>query len=324
MHILGIDIAKEKFDVVLLGGQQSLRGQFDNDEAGYAQLGRWLQKRRVEQLHACMEATGVYWEEVALFLHEAGYQVSVVNPKLIKRHAESIMQRNKTDRQDAATIADYCLRQTPALWSPSPAANRRLRALVRHLQALKEDRTRQINRFKAATSEPAVRQLIEAHLYFLNQQIATLEQEIADHIDNDPALKEDKALLTSIPGIGDLTAALFMAEVPEVTRFQQAGQLAAYAGLTPGQKQSGASIHKPARLVKWGNSYLRCGFYMPALSAFRFNPLIADLRERLLQRGKSKMTVVVACMRKLLHLAYGVLKTRLPFDPNHTVNVQSV
>ena len=323
MHTLGIDIAKEKFDVSLLGGRQAVAGQFDNDTAGFERLQRWLQKRQVAQVHACMEATGAWWEEMALFLHEAGYQVSVVNPKLIKRHAESIMQRNKTDRQDAATIADYCLRQTPELWSPPPEANRRLRALVRHLQSLKEDRTRETNRLKAHVSEPAVRELIEQHLRFLDQQIATLQQEITDHIDQHPNLKEDKRLLTSIPDIGDLTAALFLAEIPDVSRFQQAGQLAAFAGLTPAQRQSGSSIRKPARLVKWGNRHLRCGFYMPALSAHRFNPLIADLRERLLRRGKSKMTVVVACMRKLLHLAYGVLKTRQPFDPYHTVNVQT-
>lgn len=322
MHILGIDIAKESFDVTLLGGQQPLRGKFDNDEDGFGRLARWLKKRRVQELHACMEATGHYWEALALFLHEAGYQVSVVNPKLIKRHAQSIMQRNKTDRQDAATIADYCLRQTPELWSPPPVASRRLRTMVRHLQTLKADRTRETNRLKSNIPEPAVRQLIEDHLAFLNQQIAALAQEIADHIDQHPQLKEDQELLTSIPGIGEMTAALFLAEVPDVSRFQQARQVAAFAGLTPGQQQSGTSMHKPARLVKWGNAHLRRGFYMPALSAHRFNPLIADLRERLLQRGKSKMTVVIACMRKLVHLAYGVLKTRKPFDPYHTVNVQ--
>jgi len=224
MHTLGIDIAKEKFDVSLLGGRQAVAGQFDNDTAGFERLQRWLQKRQVAQVHACMEATGAWWEEMALFLHEAGYQVSVVNPKLIKRHAESILQRNKTDRQDAATIADYCLRQTPELWSPPPEANRRLRALVRHLQSLKEDRTRETNRLKAHVSEPAVRELIEQHLRFLDQQIATLQQEITDHIDQHPGLKEDKRLLTSIPDIGDLTAALFLAEIPDVSRFQQAGQ----------------------------------------------------------------------------------------------------
>src|SRR5690606_249666 len=100
-------------------------------------------------------------------------------------------------------------------------------------------------------------------------------------------------------------------------------QLAAFAGLTPAQQQSGSSVRRPSRLVKWGNAHLRTAFYMPALSAHRFNPLLAALRERLLARGKSKMTVIVACMRKLLHLAYGVLKTRKPFDPYHTVNVQS-
>jgi transposase len=322
MHILGIDIAKASFNVTLLGGQQPFQGKFDNNEDGFSKLRRWLKKRKAKQVHACLEATGQYWEALALFLHKEGQRVSVVNPKLIKRHAQSIMQRNKTDRQDAATIADYCLRQTPDLWSPPPMANRRLRTMVRHLQMLKASRTRETNRLKSNISEPTVQQLIEEHLTFLDQQIAALQQEIADHIDQHPQLKEDKELLTSIPGIADTTAALFLAEVPDVSRFQQASQLAAFAGLTPAQQQSGSSVRRPGRLVKWGNAHLRAAFYMPALSAHRFNPLVAALRTRLLARGKSKMTVVVACMRKLLHLAYGVLKTRKPFDSYHTVNVQ--
>lgn len=323
MHILGIDIGKTSFDVTLLGGQQPLRGKFENNEEGFGKLRRWLQKRQAKRVHACLEATGQYWEALALFLHQEEHLVSVVNPKLIKRHAESIMQRNKTDRQDAATIADYCLRQTPDLWSPPPVANRRLRAMVRHLQTLKADRTREMSRLKATIAEPTVRKLIEGHLAFLDLQIEALEQEIAEHIDQHSDLREDKKLLTSIPGIGDTTAALFLAEVPDVSRFQQASQLAAFAGLTPGQQQSGISVRRPGRLVKWGNAHLRAGLYMPALSAHRFNPLVAALRQRLLERGKSKMTVVVACMRKLLHLAYGVLKTRKPFDPYHTVKVQT-
>lgn len=322
MHILGIDIAKATFSVSLLAGQQAQHGQFDNNKAGFARLQRWLQKRKAGQLHACMEATGAYWEELALFLHEQGHQVSVVNPKLIKRHAESIMQRNKTDRQDAGTIADYCAKHAPDLWSPPPVANRRLRTLVRHLQTLKEDRTRERNRLQAGISEPAVLQLINAHLAFLDEQITTLEQAIRDHIDQEPDLKTDKELLLSIPGIGDTTAALFLAEVPDISRFADASQLAAYAGLTPGQQQSGSSLQRPGRLVKWGNAHLRAGLYLPALAAQRFNPSIVPLRQRLLARGKSKMTVTVAAMRKLLVLAYGVLKTRKPYNPYHTVNVQ--
>ena len=99
--------------------------------------------------------------------------------------------------------------------------------------------------------------------------------------------------------------------------------MAAYAGLTPKQHTSGSSIHRPSRLAKTGNSRLRTLFFMPALVAIRFNPIIKSLVSRLEQRGKSRMVIVGAVMRKLLHLAYGVLKTGIPFDPNYLTNIQT-
>jgi transposase len=318
---LGIDVGKESFTVALLGGGQAHQGHFKNDLAGFERLGRWLKKRQGKQVHACMEATNRYWEALALFLHDQGIEVSIVNPKLIKRHSQTIMQRNKTDRQDALTIADYCRKQQPERWQPPPLAYRELRELVRHVSALKSDRTRALNRQQSGLGTVAVLKAIEAQIEFLNQQIIELEQQIVDHIDQDPDLKRDKELLLSIPGIGDTTAAVFLAEVPDVSRFSQARQLDAYAGLTPGQRESGSSVHGRPHLVKWGNVQLRTAFYMPALSAYRWNPVIAALHQRMQERGKSRMTIVTACMRKLLHLCYGVLKTRKPFDPDHMLQV---
>lgn len=319
---LGIDVAKKSFDVALLGGQQSYSGHFSNDRAGFKKLARWLKKRKAQQVHACMEATGLYWEELALFLTDEGHAVSVVNPKLIKHHAEAVMQRNKTDAQDAFTIADYCAKQQPDLWAPPSPAYRQLREMVRHVTALKADRQRERNRLQAGLSAPEVTEAIEEHISFLDEQIQQLERRIQDHIDQHPDLKADKELLISIPGISDTVAATFLAEIPDVRLFAQADQVAAFAGLTPGEHRSGSSVHRPGRLVKWGNAHLRSVFYMPALSAHKWNPIIASLKQRLAERGKSKMTIVVASMRKLLVLCYGVLKTRKPFDPNHAVNVQ--
>lgn len=319
---LGIDVSKAHFDVALTGGQAPNRGSFSNDLAGFKKLSRWLKKRKAQQVHACMEATGRYWEELALFLTDEGHAVSVVNPKLIKRYAEAVMQRNKTDAQDASTIADYCTKQQPDHWAPPSLVHRQLKEMVRHVTALKADRQRERNRHASGLASPGVVVAIEKHIAFLDAQIEELEQRIRAHIDQDADLKADKELLKTIPGIGDIAAATFLAEIPDVRRFAQADQVAAYAGLTPAEHRSGASIHRPARLVKWGNSNLRTVFYMPALSAYRWNPIIASLKHRLEARGKSKMAIVIACMRKLLHLCYGVLKTRKPFDPYHAVNPQ--
>ncbi|MDT8307139.1 MAG: transposase [Anaerolineae bacterium] len=314
---LGIDVSKKSFDVMLLGGRQPYGGHFGNDATGWGKLRRWLQKRQAETVHACLEATGRYWVELALFLHTEGHAVSVVNPKLIKKHGEATMQRNKTDAQDALTIADYCRKQQPDLWEPPAVAYRELQAMVRHVQALKVDRTRAMNRRQSGVTSSPVLAAVEAQIAFLAAQIKVLEKQINDHIDQHPKLKADKELLTSIPGIGDTTAAVFLAEVPHVRSFAQADQVAAFAGLTPGQRQSGTSLHSPGKLVKWGNARIRAAFYMPALSAHNHNPILASLRQRLLRRGKTKMTVIVAVMRKMVHLCYGVLKTRQPFDPNY-------
>lgn len=128
--------------------------------------------------------------------------------------------------------------------------------------------------------------------------------------------------LTSIPGIGDITAARLIAEIPDVNDFQSANQLAAYAGLTPRNHNSGSSVHRRGRLVKTGNKRFRTALFLPALAAMRFNPIVQALVERMQTNGKNRMTIVGAVMRKLVHLAYGVLKHRKPFDPDYLVNVQ--
>lgn len=314
---LGIDVSKETFHTALLTPEQTHRGQFSNDQSGFGQLQRWLQKRLEGTVQVCMEATGRYWMDLARFLHEAGYGVSVVNPKLIKKHGEATMQRNKTDDQDALTIADYGAKQQPDLWTPPSEAFFTLRELVRRRQALHKDRTREINRRKSGVSDPYVLASLDEHLAFLKARIEALEARIQAHIQQHPRLQAEQELLVSIPGIGATTAAVFLAEIPDVSLFAQADQVAAFAGLTPGQRRSGTSLNSPGKLVKWGNARIRAAFYMPALSAHTSNPILAALRERLLARGKHKMTVVVAVMRKLVHLCYGVLKTRKPFDPNH-------
>lgn len=316
-HYLGIDVSKDKLDVALLHGEHLTTGDFSNSPIGWTKLGRWLEKRQVSQLHACLEATGRYGQGAALFLHQQGCQVSVVNPRRTKAYADSKLSRNKTDAIDAKLIADFCVTQKPGLWSPASAAQQELQALTRHLDALKEDRQRERNRLKAGLQLQTVIAAIEAHLAFLDRQIADLEQQIQQVIHQDPNLKRKRDLLTSIPAIGDTTAAVFLAEVPDVTDFPQASQLAAYAGVTPRQHHSGSSVRRRTRMAKTGNRRLRTAFFMPALAAYRYNPIIQALVTRLQQRGKSKMTIVGAAMRKLLHLAYGVLKTGQPFQPQY-------
>lgn len=319
---LGIDISKDKLDVALYQDNNYRLATFDNERDGYRRLAKWLKKHKTRDSHICIEATGRYGEAVAMFMHERGYPVSVVNPARIKAYGASQLKRNKTDQEDAKVIAHFCATQKPGLWSPPPPEIQELQALTRRLEVLKAERAQELNRQQSGIQSKTVLADIQAHIRFLDKQIAAIEQRIRDLIDQHPDLRKQRDLLTSIPGIGDTTAANFIAEVPDVTRFKSANQLAAYAGLTPRKHESGSSIHRRGRLVKTGNARFRTAFYMPALVALTHNPIIKNMAARMSKNGKNKMTIVGAAMRKLVHLAFGVLKNGIPFDPDYLVNVQ--
>jgi transposase len=315
--VLGIDVSKDKLDVVLLQGEGRQHQQVANSASGYVRLVGWLRRAGVEEVHACLEATGQYGEGVAQYLYAQGYQVSVVNPARIKAYGDSKLRHSKNDKADAALIATYCQRERPALWTPPEESVRELQALVRHLEDLKNTRQQQRNRLQSGGSSARVRADLEALVAFLDQQIKEVTQEIRDHIKRHPDLKRQHQLLKSIPGIGSLTAAVLLGEVRDIRGFLSARQLAAYAGLVPRQHESGSSVHKKPRLSKRGNAHLRKALYLPAVVAMTHNPLMRALRERMAKTGHTKMAIIGAIMRKLLHLAYGVIKTGQPFDPHH-------
>jgi len=314
---LGIDIAKDTFAVALLHNSQCEQASFPNTPNGMQKLLTWLRKRKLTHVHACMEATGVYGEALALTLFEAGHTVSVVNPARIAAYAKSQLARNKTDAVDAQLIARFCLKEEPRAWTPPTPEVRDLRALVRHLDDLLAMRQAEANRLQAGSHPQAVQQTLEDHLAFLAQQIDQLRQQIDAHIDSHPDLKRQCALLVSIKGIGRRTAALLLAELGDISAFENARAVAAQAGLTPRQFSSGSSVRKRTRLSKVGSARLRKALYFPAIVAKRHNPIVRAFCARLLAAGKSPMAVVGAAMRKLIHLVYGVLKTNTPFDPNY-------
>lgn len=316
MKIIGVDISKETFDVCLLHEDGTVEAEsLPNTKSGITQFHRWLRQRGAKQGHVCMEATGVYGEALAEALHRRGYVVSVVNPARIKAYGDSQLQRNKTDRLDAALIADFCRTQQPEAWTPPSPEVKALRALVRHRDSLKEERQRVKNRLDTQQDRTIVSHL-KQQLRLLERQIEQTEQAIRQHIDQHPDLKRDRDLLDSIPGIGHLTACVLLAELGDIRRFDDVRELVAFVGLNPRQHQSGRkrATHGISRM---GRASLRAALYMPAISAKRCNPRLKAWAETLALRGLTGKQVVVAIMRKLLHLAYGILKSGQPFDPHY-------
>jgi transposase len=226
------------------------------------------------------------------------------------------MRRNKTDKLDAALIADFVRTQQPALWTPPAEEWRHLQALVRHLEDLEQMRQQSLNRLHAGSASPAVQQQLQEHIAFLDTQIDQTKQLIHDHVDYHPHMKRDRDLLDSIVGIGWLTASKLLAEFRSITAFDNPRQIVAFAGLNPKQHVSGSSIRAHSAISKQGAASIRAALYMPAISAKNHNPILRDFAARLAQRGLSGKQIIVAIMRKLLHLAFGILKSGQPFDPN--------
>ena len=311
-HILGIDIAKHKFDVALILKGKFKNKVFDNTPSGFIALNDWLKQHQVNHIHACMEATGIHWEALATNLVEAQHQVSVVNPAQISAYAKSVLQRGKTDVQDARLIARFCERERPALWQPAPANQRELLQLVRQLQHLNESYQAEHNRLNTSTG--LVHESIAETLAFLSAQIKQLSVKIDQHIDQDPTLKQNHALLDSIPGVGDKTAPGLLAYLGTGERFGRGKQAAAFAGLTPRPWQSGSSIHGKSRISKTGHTDLRRILFMPALATYGRKKAFVAFVARLKASGKTPKEIVVALMRKIITIAQAVLRSQTPFN----------
>ncbi len=317
---IGVDVSKRKLDVACLDVRDKIKSRvFTNDAAGHAALKIWLVERGacIDITHICLESTGPYSEPPAIVLTDAAWKVSVVNPARPKAFAETTGVRNKTDKSDAALLARFCAKMAPDLWQPPSIEQRKLRALVDRLQALKDMHLQESNRLEGQEllAQEASIKSIHEHLAWLDARIAELKREIDDHIDSNPTLKGDADLMTSVPGVGNTTVAKVLAYVGDLRRFSSAKALSAFIGVTPRQKQSGTSVRGRTMISRAGHAQLRAALFMPAMVALQHNPAIKAFGERLGNNGMARKAVVAASMHKLVHLLYGVVRSGLPFDP---------
>jgi transposase len=311
--ILGIDVGKADFHCSLFVEGKFQSNSFPNSRVGFDRLAAWLRNRKVAQVHACSESTGGWSEELATYLHERGHIVSIVNPAAIKAFGQSELSRTKTDKADAALIARYCSAMNPRLWEPPSPSERRLQRLGRRRVALVEMRVQESNR-REGPGVDEIRSSIEATIAFLDRQLAEIDAAISATIDGDPTLRGKRDLLESIPGIGERVATTLLGELPKLTDFRNGKAVAAFVGLCPREFRSGTSV-SASWLSKVGNTHIRRVLYMPAITATRCNPVLAAFAARLRANGKRHKQIIAAVMRRLLVLAYGVLKSGRCFNP---------
>lgn len=320
---LGVDVSKAKLDAALWLGEsrKGYASKSDNDAAGAAKLLKWACAKSGLTAADCrvvLEATGVYHEVAAQVFHARGCEVVIANPKRVRDYAKGQGLLTKNDTVDARMLARYGAQGDELLaWLPPPVEVRVLRALMARLDAIEQDLQREQNRLEkaqATETPPAVQDSLQRSLTALRAERERLRREIDDHYDQHPDLKQERERLKTIPGVGDASASRLLCLLKRHS-FDSARQAAACAGLIPLEYTSGTSVHKRPHLSKQGDPKLRATLYMAAIVASRHNPQLRKVYENLVSRGKSKMSALGALMRRLVHIAFGLLKHQTDYNP---------
>lgn len=298
MTYVGIDVSKTALDGAVEGGTA---WQEANTAAGIAAT-----VARVEALGSTLvvlEATGAYHASVTAALAAAGVPVAVVNPRQVRRFAESVGQLAKTDRLDAALLARFAAAVRPVARPLPDAATQELAALVDRRRQLVEMLTMEQNRLAVArrSVQPSVRQTIRA----LERALRALEDETDRWIQDSPLWRAQEELLTSVPGIGPQTARLLIARLGELGALS-AKEIAALVGLAPFAQESGR--WRGVRRIRGGRADVRTGLYMATLAAIRCNPIVRPIYQRLVAAGKPKKVALTACMRRLLVIVNAMVR----------------
>ena len=262
-----------------------------------------------------MESTGCYSESVAEFFHELGFKVSVVNPLQIKAFRNSKLIRQKTDSVDAQIIAEFCLQNAPTARKPRSPEQKDLHNLNVRISALKAELNRASNALANKNLSKVILKSIHDELKFLKKQIVLLEDEAQKIINSNQNLKEQFDRITEIKGVGEKLALAIIADMPDVSNFQKSGQFSAFAGVSPSHFQSGSSVRGKSRISRLGSKSIRKVLYMSALVVKNHNPHFQKFVQNLQKKGKAPKIIIVAIMRKLMCILFGMLKNSSNFDP---------
>lgn len=322
---VGIDVSKKELSITMIINDKTHYCCIANNKEGFKEFSKWLKLYKVDKIKACMESTGIYSLAFADYLFRQGYEVSVVNPACINAFAKSKLSRHKTDKVDSRVIAEYASKYELNPYVPTDPVILELRSLYNCIENL-EAQYRKIKNYLDAEEQMAsmVIKTYKDLSTILLKEIVILEEEIANLLDNNPELRKDVNNMETIPGIGKKTAIAVISSVPNMNLFKDARQLAAFAGLTPREYQSGSSIKKRNKISKMGSHQLRKALYFPAMSAMQYNPLMKDFAQKLKAKGKKGKVIVVAIMRRLLHIVFGVIKHKTSFNPDFPARAKNI
>ena len=316
IQTFGVDISARWFDVA----QGEAVRRFAHTSTGIQACLAWLATFG-NPVRVGMEATGSYHLPLATALHAAGHIVLVCNPLSITRYSQAVLARTKTDAADARRIARFCEAHEVPPWTPASLGQQHLRALPTARETLVQERLRLSNRQHAAgytACQALVAELQAPVLAALEAQITRIDRELAKLAAADTPLGAQLRVVVTIPGLGLTSAGALLASLP-LDRLQTARQVAAYVGVCPQERTSGSSLRGRGSTGPLGPASLRKALYLPAIVAMRANPALRAFAERLRAKGKRPKVVITAVMRKLLLLAWTLLRTGQPFSATHHV-----
>lgn len=321
---VGVDISKKSLDVALTrdGEAFTLLKPLSNDKSGFCRLLMQLKDLSSNEadFHICFESTGIYSVPLAHFLDKnSESKWSLVNPMQVKSFRKASLIRTKTDTVDAKAIASFALKTEPRQTVLKDSSLIELRAYCHQKDFLISQKTQYLNQLESVRI-PSLIQSSNTLIRAIDRQISKIEASIDQLIESHDDIGTDIALLESISGIGKQTATMLLTELLEETdtrpkRYSRRRQIA-HSGLSPSQYQSGTSVNRKPRISRMGNKKLRTALYLPTISAIRSNPVIKQHYQQLKSRGKPPKVAIVACMKKLLGIAIGILNNQVPFDAN--------
>lgn len=311
----GIDVGQATLEVALMVNEErTAKARFANHIGGFTQLGRWFKRHFAGSVRVGLESTSTYGEALADWLYAQGHEVLVLNPERTHHYARAQGQRNKTDPSDAVMIARFVASHSKLmLYRPPTPAQRTLRSLTRARKQLVEQQTALSSQLKTCGRE--ARPYLERVLAAIKHEIDQLVKAIEAHLKACPDLGAKVGHVMSLCGIGLITAAIMLAELPPIGPDADVRAICAWAGVIPCRRQSGKT-ELPSYMSRRGNQHLRDALYMPALVAKRFNPKLREYAAALKARGKRSGAILGALAHKMLRIIVGLLKHNTDYDPN--------